>query len=162
MNIFVLDNCPAKCAQYHCDRHVIKMILESAQMLCTTLNKFQGNSPYKPTHQNHPCTLWVGESVENWNWLIQLAMELNTEYMFRYEATVPHASIKIIKSLSPPNLPIKKMTPFAQAMPHRYKDLNNPINAYRRFYVAEKRGFCTWTKRQKPDWFIEIENEMFK
>lgn len=63
MNIFYLDENPNLCAQYHCDRHVIKMILESAQLLCTALNVVAGQqvTPYKSTHVNHPCSIWVRE-----------------------------------------------------------------------------------------------------
>ncbi len=80
MNIFVLDEDIEQCAQYHCDQHVVKMILESVQMLCTALNKKGFVTPYKSTHVNHPCVLWVEESFDNFLWLKKLAIELNTEY----------------------------------------------------------------------------------
>ncbi len=69
MNIFALDTDPVTCAQYHCDKHVIKMILESVQMLSTTCSILGAEAPYKPTHANHPCTKWVRESWENFGWL---------------------------------------------------------------------------------------------
>lgn len=72
MNIFVLDEDIEKCARYHCDQHVIKMILESAQMLCTALNKKGHSTPYRSTHSNHPCVLWVEQSHDNFCWLIGL------------------------------------------------------------------------------------------
>jgi hypothetical protein len=72
MNIFILDEIPEKCARYHCDAHVIKMILESAQMLSTTVRLSGIDRGYKITHQNHPCTLWTGESLSNWQWLREL------------------------------------------------------------------------------------------
>lgn len=65
MNIFVLDTDTKKCARYHCDQHVVKMILESVQILCTALNKKDISTPYKSTHQKHPCVLWVEYSYDN-------------------------------------------------------------------------------------------------
>mgnify|MGYP001825078254 FL=1 len=84
MNIFILDKDIEKCAQYHCDQHVVKMILESVQMLCTALNKKGFSTPYKSTHMNHPCVLWVEESFDNYSWLKNLSLALNSEYRFRY------------------------------------------------------------------------------
>lgn len=73
MNIFVLDYTPQKAAEYHCDKHVVKMILESAQILCAVHHKNgDSNVPYKLTHKNHPCTIWAGESRSNYLWLTQL------------------------------------------------------------------------------------------
>ncbi len=80
MNIFVLDRNIRKCAQYHCDQHVSKMILESIQMLCTCLNKKGVSTPYKSTHLKHPCVLWLDESHSNFLWLKELALELNREF----------------------------------------------------------------------------------
>ena len=73
MNIFVLDDDPKTCAMYHCDKHVVKMILETAQMICTThhlIGSYDYDIPYKSTHINHPCNRWLRDSVENYNWLI--------------------------------------------------------------------------------------------
>ena len=84
MNIFVLDTDIEICSQYHADQHVVKMILESAQMLCTVLNKNGIRAPYRSTHSNHPCTLWAGASLENWRWLRDLALALNQEYRYRF------------------------------------------------------------------------------
>jgi hypothetical protein len=66
INIFVLDLDIPTCAAYHADQHVIKMVLESAQMLCTVLSGYGVATPYKPTHARHPCTLWAGASLANW------------------------------------------------------------------------------------------------
>jgi hypothetical protein len=65
MNIFILDNDIKTCVQYHYDQHVLKMILESVQMLCTVLNKKGFLTPYKSTHANHPCGLWAEASFDN-------------------------------------------------------------------------------------------------
>ncbi len=77
MNIFVLDKDIRKCAEYHCDQHVVKMIRESAQLMCTAMNKKGMHTPYKSAHANHPCVLWVERSFENFLWLKVLATALN-------------------------------------------------------------------------------------
>ena len=63
MNIFKLDESPVVSAKYACDKHVVKMILESAQMLCAVHP--EGTAPYKRSFYNHPCTKWVRESNLN-------------------------------------------------------------------------------------------------
>ena len=84
MNIFKLDTTPQLCAQTHCDKHVSKMILESAQMLCTSLWTNGQSAPYKPVHAKHPCTLWAGETRDNYFWLWKLGIALCDEYTYRY------------------------------------------------------------------------------
>ena len=87
MNIFVLDRDPKIAATMLCDKHVVKMIVETAQMLCTAASKLGHDVPYKPTHAKHPCTLWVGESKSNWNWLLDHGLEMCSEYTLRYNRT---------------------------------------------------------------------------
>ena len=152
MNIFILDNDIEKCAQYHCDRHVVKMILESAQMLCTALNKKGFTTPYKSTHIKHPCVLWVEDSYENFIWLKNLAVELNTEYRFRFEKDSNHKSISVLNEISDLNYKNRGLTEFAQAMPDEYKIDGDAVKAYRQFYVGEKMQFARWTKRSAPEW----------
>lgn len=153
MNIFVLDRDVGKCARYHSDRHVVKMTLESAQMLCTVLHMSGIEAPYRPTHIHHPCTLWAGRSLSNWLWLRELALALNDEYRYRYRRSSDHASGTVVKNLREPPLIDMGLTEFAQAMPEEYRIPGDPVGAYRRFYVAEKASFSTWTRRRVPDWF---------
>lgn len=80
MNIFYFDEDVDTCARYHCDAHVIKMILESAQILCTVSWMHEIPAPYRPTRQKHPCVIWSNESMANWLWLKDLACALNQEY----------------------------------------------------------------------------------
>ena len=155
MNIFVLDLDIRKCAQFHADQHVIKMILESAQMLCTVLNTFGIQAPYKPTHPNHPCTLWAGTSLANWKWLKTLALDLNEEYKYRFVKSRNHQSSLIICDLPIPPIPDKGLTEFAQAMPEKYRVPGDAVQAYRKFYIGEKARFATWRKRGIPKWFKE-------
>ena len=152
MNIFVLDQDIEKCAHYHCDQHVVKMILESAQMLCTTLNKRGVRTPYKPTHANHPCVVWLDQSYDNFLWLKSLALALNAEYRFRYERDTDHASVRVIRELENHTYSAKGLTPFVQVMPDKYKTDTNTILAYRAFYIGEKLSFARWTKRPMPSW----------
>lgn len=154
MNIFVLDYDIRACARFHCDQHVVKMMLESAQLLCTALNKKGIPTPYKPTHTKHPCVLWLEESYDNFLWLEALAGELNREYRFRYGHDKDHASMKVVHEVKQHRYEAIGLTPFAQAMPDQYKVDGNPVKAYRAFYNGEKLGFAKWTKRETPHWII--------
>ena len=152
MNIFVLDADVSTCARYHCDKHVVKMILESAQMLCTALNKRGFITPYKSTHVNHPSVTWLDESFDNFQWLKTLATELNREYRHRYGREKDHASMNAIRELEGCTYPAHGLTEFAQVMPEQYKIPGDPVSAYRAFYNDEKLRFAVWTKRPVPPW----------
>lgn len=163
MNIFALDECPINSAQYAVDKHVIKMILESAQLLCTAHHTCPTNVSYpakfyKPTHKNHPCSIWVRESVENYKWLCDHAIALCDEYEYRYGKK--HASLQIIEwcSSNIPNIPSVGLTPFKMAMPDKYKT-DNPVYSYRMYYFYDKRlkFNCTWKLREKPGWWLSFE-----
>ncbi|MGP0565788.1 MULTISPECIES: pyrimidine dimer DNA glycosylase/endonuclease V [unclassified Nitrospina] len=151
MNIFILDRDFDRCARYHCDRHVGKMILESAQMLSTALRVNGVFLGYRVVHLNHPCTLWTRASLANWRWLRQLAEALNREYRFRFDKKTNHRSWDLIASLPLPPIADVGLTPFAQAMPDSYKH-KNAVKAYRNFYCAEKRNLFKWTRRTPPEW----------
>ena len=86
MNIFFLDKNPQKAAEYLCDKHVPKMLLESSQMLCTAVQRHLGavEDLYKPAYPKHPMTIWVGESQGNFNWALKNALFINTEYEKRF------------------------------------------------------------------------------
>ena len=150
MNIFVLDENPAVAATYACDKHVVKMILESAQMLCSV--QPEGTAPYKRSFYNHPCTKWVRASVANYDWLIEHARALCTEYTRRYGKV--HKSEKVIDwcDANRPELPDVGLTPFAQAMPEDYKN-EDAVEAYRTYYRNDKRRFATWKDVDPPTWF---------
>lgn len=150
MNIFVLDTDPVLAAQYHCDKHCIKMILESAQMFSTVLNR-----GYKPTHKNHPCTLWLSQSRENAEWLYELIEQLNRECQLRFHHNRDHSSYLLVRDgLSQyfNELPDIPLTPFAQAMPIEYQNKEDPVKAYRDYYLGTKHSFATWGT-QKPHWW---------
>lgn len=148
MNLFYLDHSIQSAVQYHCDKHVVKMCLETAQLLCTALHRYKIASPYKPTHINHPTTLWIGDSIQHFRWARQFGLALCKEYTWRY--TKIHASENVINSLpTEPPLPNREWRDPPQAMPDKYKT-HNVIDAYRHFYRAEKYIFATWTKRPIP------------
>ena len=159
MNIFILDEDIKTCAQYHCDQHVVKMILESVQILCTALNKKGFTTPYKSTHMKHPSVLWVEASYDNFIWLRELTLELNAEYKYRYNKETDHKSINTLKQIQDHTYPAVGLTPFPQAMPDHYKVKDDPVTAYRQFYRGDKAKFAKWTKREVPEWFTEINND---
>ena len=152
MNIFVLENCPIRSAKSACDKHVIKMILESAQMLCSVFEP--GSAPYRRGYYNHPCTKWSRETRQNYEWLLKHGKALSSEYTYRYGKR--HKSEDVIdwcasryKKL---NLPTTGLTNFAQAMPEKYRDKCS-VKAYRQYYNGEKAYFAKWSKRPIPRWF---------
>lgn len=162
MNIFVLDYEPQKCAQMHCDKHVVKMILETAQLLCGAhwMSDSQHDIPYKLSHKNHPCSIWVRECYENYVWLCDLGMSLCEEYTYRYGKR--HKSQDIIEwcMLHKPNLRENgDITPFPLAMPNECK-VGDVIKSYRNYYNTHKKDFAKWKNRSVPYWFISANDSL--
>lgn len=158
MNIFYLDHSPLLAAQYHCDKHVIKMILESVQILSTVAHKYDIEAPYKPTHRSHPSVLWAGEAYEHALWLGRLVADLNAEYRYRYQPR-DHASwAKLLDYYLVPKLedvmPHKQFTPPPQCMPEEYRG-PDAVEAYRTYYTKGKAHLHTWTHRGAPEWLGE-------
>jgi hypothetical protein len=152
MNIFVLAESFQEIAEHHCNKHVVKMPLESAQMLCTNLWLQGVKVPYRPVSKNHPCTIWARSSQCNFIWLASLGEHLCHEYQYRYGKI--HKCLDVIKYCRQfyhlfPDIGI---TEFAQAMPDYCRDAN-AVNAYRTYYIKEKWHLANWTKRDKPSWF---------
>ena len=156
MNIFVLDKNPRIAAQMHCDKHCVKMILETAQMLSTAHRVYdtpQAEKVYKQAHLNHPCTKWVRESKDNYSWAWALYYELLLE--FKKRRGKPHKSGELIQYLAhiPYEVPSMGLTPFAQAMPDEYKG-SCPVEAYRAYYMGDKAAMAAWNwGTPAPDWF---------
>ena len=145
------------------------MILETAQMLCAVWHVVDPEHtilkpPYKMTHKNHPCTIWARESLENYQWLCELGIELCAEYTYRYGKT--HACEKHIRFLQggKPPIPSKGLTEFAQAMPDVYK-CHDAVDSYRNYYFFEKYTFLSWkgkiNGREEPEW-ITAFRKMFE
>ena len=157
MNIFVLDNDPKLCAQQHLDKHVVKMILESAQMVCTTHHIHPNKDikyeiPYRKSFVNHPCTKWVRSSISNYEWLTNLTKELNNEYRYRYSKKINHKSFDVIKNLPLPDLPDIGLPSWARAMPDECKIEGDVIKSYRNYYQLRKQKIMKYTKRKIPSW----------
>lgn len=161
MNIFYFDNSPVTSAEAQPDKMLVKMPLETAQMLCTAHRELDGdeyadaNGLYKTAYKNHPCTIWARECNENYSWLYAHFLALGMEYTYRYGKE--HASItKLAKPLMhfPKNIKRGKMTTVAQAMPDQYKN-KDPIKAYRAYCINEKT-YAEWNKnRAKPIWWTQ-------
>ena len=153
MNIFYLDEDPVRCASYFYDKHKVKMILESAQMLCTAHHELlhEPDVPYKRAHVNHPSTVWVRESLSHYFWLYEHMLALGNEYTKRYGKK--HLTITKCKKpleLAPINIPEKQFKQPPQCMPDEYKD-RNYIKAYRQYYIGEKKRFAIYTGVDTPD-----------
>jgi hypothetical protein len=149
VNIFALDVVPAQAAEYHCDKHVVKMCLEAAQMLSTV-----AGVGYRPCHVNHPCTVWVRQRLQNYQWLWRLCHALGVEYHHRYGKV--HKSHILLHEVLPYelDLPDGPMTNWAQAMPDVYRG-TDPILAYRAYYRGDKATQIhpfSYTNRQRPAW----------
>jgi len=140
MNIFYLDKDPVKAAQAQYNKHVVKMILESAQMLCTAhhVHGDPDDVPYKQAHLNHPSTIWVRENSLHYDWLYEHMIALGNEYTKRYGKQ--HLSItkcKIPLSNQPENIPHEEFEQPPQCMPDEFKD-ECSVQAYWNYYIGEK------------------------
>tara|TARA_R110002096_G_scaffold261787_2_gene455368 strand:- start:602 stop:1156 length:555 start_codon:yes stop_codon:yes gene_type:complete len=182
VNIFVLDKSPKVAAEMMCDKHVVKMIVESAQMLSTAHRVLDGEqytelsannrrikrwkSPYelfekilyKASFVGHPCTKWVMENNQNYYWLTEHAYALCREYTHRYGKKVHKTEelISLIRFRKPINIPIAdSITPFAQAMPEEYRN-KDAVEAYRAYYLGEKNKIAVWKEGNIPSWYEEV------
>ena len=161
MNIFILDLDVKKCAKYHVDKHVVKMILETAQLLCGVHHVTAHDTPqvtpqvpYKLSHKNHPCAIWSRESLTNYLVLCELGLELCYEYTYRYGRR--HKSQEVIEwcVTNKPNICDKGYTEPPKAMPDEYK-VDSVVESYRNYYRGAKVSFAVWKNREKPFWFEE-------
>ena len=154
MNIFALDTNVDDCAMAYMDQHINKMILESAQMICSVAHLEGFKAPYRAAHKKHPCVLWLQESESNIIWLYMLAEALNREKLYRWGG-VSHRSMLIIRKVVSEMLqPIDwvGLTPFKMVMPEEYQE-DDPIESYREYYRFKSQAIeGTWTKRDKPMW----------
>jgi hypothetical protein len=165
MNIFILSKNIKRCARYHANAHVVKMILETAQILCSAhvvldniliINEVP---LYKLTHKNHPCNIWVRTSSENYIWLYKLFCELCKEYTFRYKKVhLCEKKLKEVLSNIPKNITRGDLTNFALAMPDECKIDNDAIKSYRKYYNTRKTHIGKWKDRKIPHWYNPIEN----
>ena len=153
MNIFVLDRNYKKAAEYHCDKHVVKMIVETAQMLCTVKHLNDMNAYYKATHVNHPCTKWVAQSIQNYAWLNDLGIALCLEYNKRYNKIHKSHDVILDCFFNPPKLSNSGLSEFICAMPDDCKISKDPVINYREYYLKYKSKFAKWKYTKIPDWY---------
>lgn len=145
MNIFVLNENPIDNSIMLCNKHTIKMILESTQILCNCFDP--SDVPYRRTHYNHPCCIWTRESLDNFEWLKTYALGLCKEYTYRYNKV--HKSEQVIHNLSQPKIKSIGLTQFKLTMPDQYK-CNDAVQSYKQYYLGEKLGFSKWPLHRVP------------
>ena len=157
MNIFYLNKDPVVAAQMMCDKHVVKMILESAQMLSSahrisSEEYATAKGLYKIAHKNHPSTIWVRSSDEHYKWLFTHMIALMEEYTYRYGKH--HATERLIEPLRTLPFFIDKngFVDPPQCMPEECKG-NDTVLAYQKYYIVEKSAFATWKLRAIPEWW---------
>jgi len=173
MNIFFVSNDPVVAAQSMVDRHVIKMVLESAQLLSTAHRVLDGQQYidassgrkikrwrllderesvlYSATHIHHPSAVWTRQSNNNYNWLYCHFIALMDEYTYRYgKIHKCHNMLSYLKT-PPSNIPINFFTPPPPAMPDQYK-VSDSVQSYRNYYIDGKKHLHKYTKRAPPTW----------
>lgn len=167
MNIFYIDKNPEIAAMQLVDKHVVKMILEYAQLLSTAHRVLDGrlidkkwileddreDVLYKSTHVNHPSAIWVRKSNNNYNWLYCHFVATCKEYTHRYEKThLTESKLLDVLKFVPRNIPVDYLTPMPCAMPDEYKISDDPVENYREYYRKSKANLHSWKNRERPDW----------
>ena len=176
MNIFYLHEDPIQNAKWHIDKHIVKMPIEYAQLMSTAHRLLDGEMYlgktangrnikrwrlhderedilYKASHINHPSAVWVRESIENYFEMYKLYMAVLAEFTNRYGKVHGSSKPSIALIRPPSNIPMVKGTQLPQCMPEICKVKNNPILAYRNYYIVEKNSFASWKNREIPEWF---------
>lgn len=177
MNIFMVDSDPVVAAQSLVDRHVVKMILESAQLLSTAHRLLDGEEyigqsktgrkakrwrlndqrepiVYSATHINHPSSVWARTSVQNYNWLVEHMFGLMAEYTHRYDKvhSIQKSQLSYLLQSPPMNLREFDQTIMPCAMDIKYQISDDPVENYRNYYKQGKQHLHKWSKRIAPDW----------
>lgn len=157
MNIFVVDDNPTNAGKMLCDKHVVKMILESAQLLSTAHRVLDDEVPdifYKKTHVNHPCAIWTRETSGNYYWLYFHFMSLCDEYTYRYRKKhLTDTKLSYPLMSAPKNIKRDNVTDFSLCMPDEYKS-DDPVKSYRNYYIGEKSDIAKWNSgREAPEWY---------
>tara|TARA_B110000902_G_scaffold255406_1_gene320718 strand:+ start:177 stop:734 length:558 start_codon:yes stop_codon:yes gene_type:complete len=181
MNIFLLNENPLLCAEQHCDKHVVKMVIEYAQLMSTAHRVLDGDlygdktkngraikrwrhsnnnmesTLYKASHVNHPDGIWVRSSSANYNYLYDLWLKLSKEYTHRYGRThLTQEKLEHLLKYAPKNIPFASeadVKGLPLAMPDDVKG-ESVVNSYRRYYNKYKIDFAKYTNREEPTWLI--------
>ena len=178
MNIFYLDRQPKACAEMHLDKHVVKMIIEYAQLMSTAHRVLDGEEYYdltannrkikrwrlkddreaklmKASHVNHPSNVWARANHLNYKWLYEMWVHLLDEYTYRYGKVHACARLKDDLAKLPEKIPVGlSETEPTPAMPDDCKITNNSLASYHKYYNEKKTRFARWTKRPAPNWYI--------
>ena len=152
MNLFVTDQNPVTSARNLDDKRLIKMCLETTQLLCSAINFYDGNTPYKTTHLNHPVTVWVRTNRANWSWAFMHGLALCQEYTARYGKI--HKCESILRSIEHlfTIIPDGTRTQFVNCAANNslgidFKHIADPIEAYRKYLTNR------WNNdKQSPSW----------
>ena len=175
MNIFAVESDPFDAARSLVDRHVVKMILETAQLLSTAHRildgtEYVGTSKsgrkakrwrlpderdailYSATHINHPSAVWARATNNNYNWLFCHFMGLLDEYEYRYGKIHKCDELTQYLQRPPRNIPVGYLTQVTPAMPDEYKVDGDSLKSYRNYYREAKKDLHKWTKRSPPPW----------
>ena len=178
MNIFILNNDPVRSALDQCDKHIVKMPLESAQTLSTAHRILDGTETKRPSksgktmvkywkldnqfediiycvaHRSHPCTVWTMETKDNYMWHYEHFVALAEEYKYRYNREhLSFTKLNHILRKAPKNIPSGSLTSFPQAMPDDVKN-SDPVEAYRNYYGKYKKELAVWNNgRPAPNWW---------
>lgn len=176
-----MDKNPETCAEYHVDRHVVKMILESCQLLSTAHRVIDGTQHvglsktgrkqtryvlpdqregilYSATHINHPSAIWCRKNTQNYLWLYWLLVALCKEYSYRYGKVHKCQSSGLVEALHklPKNLQDNEFTEPTPAMPDHCRVPGDSIQSYRNYYLMEKSRMWSWkgkiNSRKMPVW----------
>ena len=167
MNLFVLSWNYQECAESMFDKHISKMLLEAVQMLCTAMQLVDPDNEiaqhirlYKISHRNHPVSVWMRASLDNYMWTLNIVDAMHREWKYRYNhpAEKMHKSFEVAQSLrtyapAADKFPTTGLTPFALAMPNECKR-PDPIESYRVYYqTPEKQKIASWKRREPPVWY---------
>ena len=186
MNIFYLHKEPDIAAQMHVDKHCVKMILETCQLLSTAHRILDGEQVmgktklgrnvkrwvfhderddkiYQATHVNHPSAVWCRHSNSNYMWLHQLLVELCREYTYRYGKVHKCEESGLVSALRfiPVNIPVGPFTEPTPAMPDQYKIPGNSVQSYRNYYNGEKQRMFSWKQRPVPEFINKTTGEQY-
>lgn len=153
-------------ARYHYDKHVVKMVLESAQLLSSAHHALGGQTTglYKPTHLNHPCALWVRESGAHYAWLYKHHLALCAEYTYRYNRVhkTQYSGVSVLLGTFPQDIPgTNGAVPFWTDPPavvpvdETVDWPGDSVDQYRHCYVTAKLSLAAYTRRHPPQWLLD-------
>jgi len=174
MNIFYLHEIPSISVKHHCDKHVVKMVIEYAQLLSTAHRMLDGTQwtdassgrrikrwrledsemdgvLYKASHINHPSAIWVRKNVSHYQYMYKMFYLLCDEYTHRYgKIHMTDCKLRVPLNQPPKNIPQGEFAEPPQCMPDYCKQ-PNALDGYKTYYREEKKGFAKWTNREVPE-----------